>query len=1421
MYCENCGIKLESQDRFCQNCGAKVEIIPVPKSIPSGSEKESIPRVNIPVRKNNRKKKVLAIVIASVTALLAVCVLAVVFLINRSFKVSFDIGYDCPGGSPEIQMIKKNEYASEPKIQVREGYLFLGWYERKGDARPFDFTQKINRNVRLTALWYDEKDTTDTDGDMLYDVLEQFFKTDINNQDTDGDGLGDGLEVRVLGLDPLSRDTDHNGIADPDEDCDGDRLTNIEETGYGTSPLFFDTDRDSVNDYDEIIVYHTDPLVPDSDGDGVNDGKERAIGSNPLNADTSFTTRKESGTVNTYVPVSIEVTAVTDAAGAGTLNISEISSGESTMFSEAGIGYLGSAFSITSDGALESAEITFNYDQSLGTLSDTFQPRIYWYDEENDALVEVEDQIVTEHSVTAKVNHFSIYTLRNMPIVNYILGKISRHEDNIPLTDSNDDGIPDYYAEKIDTGEILFNWSDVLVGIVTQEGDDDDDWDDDGLKNGEEITFETDSRGRVKIVAISNPADPDTDKDGIGDYAEVRQLGTDPNRFDFKSKGALDQLENDSKYYYSTFRAAAEDQVALFLDYDKYGQAKKCIVDYISSYSSEELLNSNAAAAKVKAIADETARFFGVAGNLISVTHDIMDMAEDASYIDELKDPYFETLQVREDAMYSGNPYSYDEKRSEAVLENFTMITLPERLKEAVEKLEDDDAYSKLDGFAELMSMANDAISMYEKTVRFQTFEFSKQIGDIKNGAEAISHDFSFDAGTVLTIVGDALDMAKSQAEIISTYSQIVANAEAFNMYIDLLAYIHENAIEEIDTSTLVGTFESIVQSFSMDYYIGAAARDIAWDILDENGIAFYLDLAKALKSDRDVKELGILIDIASNLHPVAKIIATFIKLYKYTGVIEQGQYTVYFTTMKYMSDGCKALVEDKIKYHDQTFSCSLDEYPFVQKYMTQLAQVRIIGTYYLGEYCASNSMASWLSPIANLIFNNKNMTAQDYRNFCKNSILDVYKQARRLDLPISDKLPYYWETSHDAQPDELEGVADLSDLPQSLNDFLVHFVAYDDVENGKEYDPSDCAGLSSTILEHLLFNVPCCDYSLYPGIKREEIIYSSSKKSFDDPKGWIDEGVNFGGMLYTYDLETVKWVAEHIFSVPEDDFNEMLRQGEEDRHFYASGDTIYYFTGGIGWDYFEANIIQAKIENDVYRIVYSIQKPYGTYGFIENAKDYYYGTYYAELRFDEIDGERYWALLKHSESIPEDLFTDDWSWAYYQFILRGDYWDMGQTYTLDSENDNNPIAFGLHDIDADGIPELLASSGGDYTAAMETFVYTYDSGEIRYLGSLMPYGLGCFEDPDYPGIVDSFAHTGSYLATYNYIRDGELIQEQIYLAEDQPNGGSQKEKSRTDDKKLYQMYMDGDYKEITLVNGSELRSSGKAWDGMLETLKQ
>lgn len=142
----------------------------------------------------------------------------------------------------------------------------------------------------------------DKDGDGLPDNLELFqYNTAVDNPDTDGGGLDDLSEV-LEGKDPfnpeddLIYDSDKDGMTDEweesynldpydpadayfDDDLDG--LINLHEYERDTNPLDADTDDGGIQDGDEVWLQSTDPLAASDDiGDGLLESGVYAVGAN-------------------------------------------------------------------------------------------------------------------------------------------------------------------------------------------------------------------------------------------------------------------------------------------------------------------------------------------------------------------------------------------------------------------------------------------------------------------------------------------------------------------------------------------------------------------------------------------------------------------------------------------------------------------------------------------------------------------------------------------------------------------------------------------------------------------------------------------------------------------------------------------------------------------------------------------------------------------------------------------------------------------------------------------------------------------------------------------------------------------------------------------------------------------------------------
>ena len=238
----------------------------------------------------------------------------------------------------------------------------------------------------------------DSDNDGISDAEEELFGTDPFKADTDGDGLNDKFELEA-GLDPLKKDSNDDGILDGDDDIDEDKLSNLEEQKYGTSPVFEDSDSDELSDYDEIKLYNTNPNDEDSDSDGLSDSDEIELGTDPNNADsngngikdgdesfdTSITLEEYEKDENVNLVISgnikgeyIDDIVITNMEGAHSFITEDIP------------GYIGAPFrvGIYEQDAEQEVTLTFSVEQDL--IDQYGRIGLYEFDKEEMTLKEVE-----------------------------------------------------------------------------------------------------------------------------------------------------------------------------------------------------------------------------------------------------------------------------------------------------------------------------------------------------------------------------------------------------------------------------------------------------------------------------------------------------------------------------------------------------------------------------------------------------------------------------------------------------------------------------------------------------------------------------------------------------------------------------------------------------------------------------------------------------------------------------------------------------------------------------------------------------------------------------------------------------------------------------------------------------------------------
>jgi len=154
-----------------------------------------------------------------------------------------------------------------------------GWEVDFGVENPITHLPSIDPTDPNDAYLDPDNDGLSNLEEFLYSP-EDGRALDPNTNDTDEDGLPDGWEV-IMGLDPLESGCyDRPQRCDGGKDTDLDLLNNTEEYrmveiyGQSTDINKEDTDGDGLTDYEEVYVTLTNPVKFDSDGDGMPDGWE-------------------------------------------------------------------------------------------------------------------------------------------------------------------------------------------------------------------------------------------------------------------------------------------------------------------------------------------------------------------------------------------------------------------------------------------------------------------------------------------------------------------------------------------------------------------------------------------------------------------------------------------------------------------------------------------------------------------------------------------------------------------------------------------------------------------------------------------------------------------------------------------------------------------------------------------------------------------------------------------------------------------------------------------------------------------------------------------------------------------------------------------------------------------------------------------
>ena len=261
---------------------------------------------------------------------------------------------------------------------------------------------------------------------------------------------------------------------------------NKQEIELGTNPALADTDGDGLSDGDEINVYHTDALLADTDSDEANDGWEVENSFDPCLYNESFhVTVIADGGENSAVTAMVEMEAT--GKQASSLTVESVPLDDNILLSNSIPGYLGQAYEFFTCEEFDYATISFGYSTDIGQLNEQFQPRIYYFNESEGVLEELDNQTVTNRTVSVEVSHFSKYILLNKYLYDLaweseiVLPSMAEALGVDVTTDSNDDGISDYYSNLIKQGKLLSSTGQNLFGGI--DFNTNKDYDKDGVKD--------------------------------------------------------------------------------------------------------------------------------------------------------------------------------------------------------------------------------------------------------------------------------------------------------------------------------------------------------------------------------------------------------------------------------------------------------------------------------------------------------------------------------------------------------------------------------------------------------------------------------------------------------------------------------------------------------------------------------------------------------------------------------------------------------------------------------------------------------------------------------------------------------------------------------------------------------------------------
>lgn len=559
-------------------------------------------------------------------------------------------------------------------------------------------------------------------------------------------------------------------------------------------------------------------------------------------------------------------------------------------------------------------------------------------------------------------------------------------------TDTNKDGISDYYTILIYLGKIgLSTGATPFAGINFQHDPnlpDDlvlcDDWDHDGIKNGDEIKVHSDG-GRTYIEMKSNPLSPDGDGDGVNDNLEVKAYHTDPLKYTFNHSSVSTLLNDDlylnyqlaEKYRTDTWfriRMGIIDTMNINLNVSRIGECRDVYLEYLNDYSCD--IDSIAVLYQFDTIIEELdAQSDSASKNMKEKIDEVLEGIDAVNEylndkVGDLKDFFKE---FKQEPMIQQLNNNIDRLKND-------IITARNQV--AIARAASANAYAQYPGTlasAYAHSQLQSSVAQFDALKReLQTAQVEVEYKEhrIKTASNIVSWS--------LVGISSAIDIAKTY----SIFADLYANVAAYQDSIEMFRYVAEHGngfVEQNAAKMVVSAIEDEAQRFGQA--VAAIGFDAFWNLVEFSGsemISAGLEaLAEGLQFAKNTS--GYAVAVVIGFHMIDWAVGASHKVDKtYTAV--------YYDDL---TRAAEAMSRKVLKEKQYGYDCTVGKEKDALFYLTELAQLRLVGENNFMDYAENKGLLGYFY---------KGGYEQAAR-LCKDNVKRVYDSSDSLYVELSQKL--------------------------------------------------------------------------------------------------------------------------------------------------------------------------------------------------------------------------------------------------------------------------------------------------------------------------------------------------------------------------------------------------------------------------------